>query len=140
MMKELPVMSKKINGFIIEDINKFIREQKQSVLKFYTSVVDVDVDKAIPVKPQKHYHVKQYFKFERRMFEFVIIRKKDLLVLMEIVLRNYAVFKTKEQSISEAFQMQMNDLTSFNRYKARYDHNLFRLQNWLGCNPCNKIN
>ena len=51
-------MSKKINGFIIEDINKFIREQKRSVLKFYTSVVDVDVDKAIPVKPQKHYLVK----------------------------------------------------------------------------------
>ena len=98
-------MGKKINGFIIEDINKFIREQKQKVLEFYTSVVDVDVDKAIPLKPQEHYHVKQYFKFERRMFEFVVIRKKDLLLLMEIVLKNYAVFKAKEQSISEAFQM-----------------------------------
>ena len=51
MLKELPTPSKLINGFLIEEINKFIREQKQNVLNFYTALVDVDVEQGIALKP-----------------------------------------------------------------------------------------
>ena len=111
------------------------------MLSFYFQVVDVDVDKEIPLKPQDHYLVKNYHKETRRLFEFVLIRKKDILLLLEIVLKNMDAFKKKEQAMAEASSLVFQgNFTKFNKFKQRFEHPLFRLQNWGGCLPCAKIN
>ena len=61
-------------------------------------------------------------------------------MLLEIVLENFAVFKTKEQAVEGATSMTFKNLEPFKRFKARNDHKLFRLQTWGGCKPCAKIN
>ena len=47
MLKEIPMPVKKINGFLINELNKFINEQRDAVLRFYTRLVDVDVDSLV---------------------------------------------------------------------------------------------
>ena len=81
MLKELPVPAKKINGFIIEDLNKFICEQTDNVLQFYTQLINVDIESSVVVPDLQHYQNKavDYFSNEREMFEIVILRKKDLI-------------------------------------------------------------
>ena len=126
MLKELPA-PKQINGFLVGKLNEFIRAEKDSVLRFYTRLVDIDVDSMVKVPAPAFYLKSNYFQNERDLFEIIIIRKKDLLQLVELVKANFDHF--------EKVDLMAEKLLTLTMYADKYQtfiddlgHPLYRVQ------------